>query len=252
MVIDIQSDVSISVIDDIHRQVNLDVPSFANGEAVTIAELIIGSEFVPLQFVYNDLGDSVQGTTPDNPVLPPTIVPPACGTVAARGFCWDHPHGRLWYDPPLADGFTYSLSSGNFTEVAPPPASFGFGPVDLMVGGIDEGYLDPGETFDFLAHGLTDVSTFSLLDINPLLDTASPSFSSAFPTFLDFTGSPDTLTMTPIVSSTVPEPASLTLLGTGLIGFGLWRRRSRRGSKSCILITPSGRYNTRQACVWTR
>ena len=125
--------------------------------------------------------------------------------------------GGSWYDPPFAYGFEYELSSGNFTQVGTPPASFGFGPVELFVEGVDQGKLNPGDIFDFIAHGLNDVSKFSLTGINPLLDVASPNFASAFPTFLGFDKSPDTLTMTAILETAVPEPSSLAmLLGSAL------------------------------------
>ncbi len=136
-----------------------------------------------------------------------------------------------WYDPPFASGFEYELSSGNFTEVGTPPASFGFGRVELFIEGMDQGSLNPGGTFDFIAHGLDDVTKFSLVGINPLLDTASPDFASAFPTFLGFDGSPEVLTMTAILEpDTVPEPSSLAiLLGSilAVLPVPLLRRRNR-------------------------
>ena len=120
--------------------------------------------------------------------------------------------------PPLASGFTYTLSSGDFTAVGTPPASFGFGPVELVVNGVDEAVLDPGDVFDFTANGLTDVSTFSLEGISPEIDTASANFSSSFPTFLDFSGTPGSPTMTQILETTaVPEPTSIALFCSGLL-----------------------------------
>jgi hypothetical protein len=142
-------------------------------------------------------------------------------------YYFTNPFSGIWFEPPLASGFTYSLSSGNFTEVAPLPSFFGFGPVSVIVGGVDVGSIDPGDTFDFLAHGLDNVSTFSLEGISPELDVGSPNFPTSFPTFLDFTGQPGSLVMTPILAE-APEPASIFLLSTDLIGFRLlWRRRKQ-------------------------
>ena len=59
---------------------------------------------------------------------------------------------------------------------------------DFPTGRVDYGPLNPGDIFDFIAHGLNDVSKFSLTGINPLIDVGSPNFPTAFPTFLDFAG----------------------------------------------------------------
>jgi REJ domain. len=152
------------------------------------------------------------GSSPTDPILP--------NSIEDGVFVFQFPLGGNWYDPPFAGGFTYSLTGGEtFSEVGAPPASFGFGPVDVVVGGAILATLNPGEHFLF-APGVT---TFSLQGISPLVDTADP---TAFPTFLDFTGTPTSLTMAAMVPAlnpvaqagpdqTVDEGTTVTLDGSG-------------------------------------
>lgn len=166
-------------------------------------------------FLLTPLNSSVPGSSPKSPVLPGTILP-------GGQFIFANPAPGLWYDPPFADGFTYTLAGGaTFIEVAPPPASFGFGPVRLVIGGSIVDTLDPGEDF-FFGPGVT---SFSLQGISPFVDAANP---TVFPTFLDFTGTATSLTMSASAAA-VPEPGTLVLLSTGfvgLLGYG-WRQRKK-------------------------
>lgn len=173
-------------------------------------------------FAFGGVGGSAPGATPTNPVLPFVVADP--NDPGAIRFDFPNPRPRLWYDPPFAIGFKYALAGGGeFTEVGAPPASFGgAGPFEIFVGGVKIGEVLPDAFFAF-GPGVTE---FDLRGIRPL-DTADPSFPTMFPTFLDFTGSPTLLTMTPILAAAtgVPVPASLLLLAGALAMFGALRRR---------------------------
>lgn len=163
-------------------------------------------------FLMTPLDTRFVGLSPVNPLLPSSTL--------AHAFTFQNPAPGLWFDSgSLANGFTYSLTGdGTFIEVAPPLDSFGFGPVEVVVGESIVGTLNPGEKF-FFEPGVTHFSLMGIsTDGNP----------TTFPTYLNFTGTATSLTI-----SVVPEPSSWVLLSIGLIGlFGYCWRPKREGSVS--------------------
>jgi hypothetical protein len=174
-------------------------------------------------FAFGGVGGVEPGEIPEVPILP--FVP------APGEFDFPAPQPRRWFDPPFADGFIYTLAGGaTFTEVGTPPSSFGFGDVGIYdaSGSTLFTMLAPGGTYDFAGH--LGLSSFSIRGIGPALDIAAPGFSSAFPAFLDWTGTATSLHMSAILTTTppeIPEPGTFGLLSIA-VGFIAWRVRRKR------------------------
>ena len=187
-------------------------------------------EGVPLDDFVFATPEIVVGGTPETPVIPPDPIPGD----PTPDFLFDDPQAGQWFDPPFLDTFEYDLAGdASFTEVVTPPDTFGFGDIALVVPGLGEiASLGPGERFDFVSAGFSDVSSFRLTGIAPAVDSADPDLATAFPTFLDWDGTADRLRMTGITTAPVPIPATIALM---LLGIALLSMAIRRGRESSDL-----------------
>lgn len=134
----------------------------------------------------------------------------------------------------FADGFEYMLEGGaTFTSLTLPSANLGFGTIDVVINGIvvdtitsDDGVAGGIDTFSFDS----GVTTFSLIGLDMLLDTQDPGFVTAFPVFIDFSGTATRLLQTAILvdlndPSAVSEPGTVAIL---LLGSMLLLNRRRK------------------------
>lgn len=162
-------------------------------------------------FVDFTVGAAVLGAGPGDAILPSS---------ANTGISvFDNPTSGDWYDPASAHAFHYTANGGDFASVGAPPASLGFGPVKVVVGGTVVDILDAGATYTF-GPGVTD---FWLKGITPPVDPSDP---SAFPTYLTFSGNPLSFSMI-----AAPEPSSWALMLLGGGGAGVALRRSRKRAR---------------------
>lgn len=161
-------------------------------------------------FAFGGVGTTERGSSPDNPLLP--IVDVGTGV-----YEFPAPTPRQWYDPPFAKGFAYELIGGGaFKEVG---ITTGFGDLIVKLKDGTSFAIASGGKLDFAALGLAPTS-FEILGLK--LDTGAPGYDPlvAFPTFLDFTGSPTLLTMLPLLEDPVagvPVPGTLLLMASGLV-----------------------------------
>ena len=128
-------------------------------------------------------------------------------------------------DPKIAVGYSFAIGAGdpNFASVLLPAVQTNPFDVSFVYDGVDFSDLVAPETvFDFPGLG---VSAFTVTGIDPS-DGLDPGNTTALITGLTFAGDGAfTGTQTPITADAVPEPRSMVLLGSGILGLGLLRRR---------------------------
>jgi hypothetical protein len=169
-----------------------------------------------------DFTPKIGTTTPSNIQLP--MVDGATGVyhfnVGSVG-----PDSVTFIDPAVAVGYTYDIGTGDpdFASVILP--NVGGGVFDLSYVSTQV-VLDAGIQYFFPTGG---VSEFKVTGIDPSADL-DPADSSAFVTGLTFVSDGSfTGTMAPITEAVVaaPEPTSIMLLASSLLGFrlfGRWRK----------------------------
>jgi hypothetical protein len=154
-----------------------------------------------------DLLYSTLGTTPGNPILP--------GSGADGFFRFFDVASGQFFDPPIADGFTYKMTSNSlFTKVGFP---IGFGnDFRILVNNVVVASSLPADgAYMFAGAG---VGEFTIRGIDPDVDAANP---DAFPVYLEFDTDTASFDMTAVA---VPFPAA-AWLGLPVLGAMMWLRR---------------------------
>lgn len=183
------------------------------------------------------------GVDPSDPILPPPDDDPTDGydfrlELGDAGLGLD-PTTPIWIDPDYAVGYIYTVTGNTFAS-ATLPSGFGDdlyqvswwdavnGVYVLLDSGHDAGQWAAGEIINFLT--LVDPAGITQFKVEGIELSAAvdPSDPNAFATGVSFTnGGSFDVNMTPIIESVppVPEPTLVVLLGAGLLGLGIGRRR---------------------------
>lgn len=172
------------------------------------------------------LGGGVAGSSQSNPVLPDSRLP-------SGAFVFTNVASGSWVDPPSTFGYEYVMSSNPngpaslFSSISGFPTGF-TDPFTVSVGSTVLGQYNPGDTLLFPGSG---VSSFTITGINPLVDGDDP---AAFPLQLTYSTPTASFTMLPleqIADGTVPEPSTLLMVSTVLVGLGVQRWRKRHNCR---------------------
>lgn len=179
---------------------------------------------IPTQILASRLGDTSSNPVPFD----------SCDTVAGAKCIMHRPVSGFWYAGVKSSRLHYAVTSSSFANISIPSDNIGYKSYQLIINNTITANLNPGESFDFIKHGLLDLTMFDLRGIDvgsePIHVATFSSDIFATPVLIDFAGSPDMLIVQGI--SAVPEPRTLTLSVFGILVVLLFNHRLRNGSKS--------------------
>ncbi|MCT7979727.1 hypothetical protein [Laspinema olomoucense] len=166
------------------------------------------------QRVFISLAGISPGSSQNNPVLP--------GGMANGAFSFVGVVTGAWVDPPIAEGFRYTMNSDSlFTEIQDFPTGFP-NPFTVSVNGQELGEFGPGDSVDFTQFPGGGVKEFTITGLTPLVDPENP---IAFPLKVGFNTETADFTMGAILDPEAvafyeenpvgPEPFTFNILSDG-------------------------------------